>query len=290
MEKNILITGAYGQLGNALSKKIIPGYKIILSGRKNPYKEESVKLDIQDLSALKNIIREKKPEIIIHLAALTSVDECELYPHLAEQINVTAVKNLCDNFSGKFVYLSTDYVFDGSNGPYTEFDKPCPINVYGDTKLRAEEMIMKRNLESLILRCNVLYDYNQNTNASFLNWVIKSLKKKQIIEVVYDQVNNPTWTESLAKIICICIKNSVSGVAHWGDADFINRFEFAIRIAEKFELDKSLIKPISTFELDQPANRPLKSGLISDNLSKVLGQSPTSIDFCLDEIKKKIKQ
>tara|TARA_S200000501_G_scaffold98676_1_gene92072 strand:- start:89025 stop:89894 length:870 start_codon:yes stop_codon:yes gene_type:complete len=289
MEKNILITGAFGQLGSVLTKKNIPGYKIVPSGKINPLGENNFRLDIRDLSSLKEIISYKRPEIIIHLAALTSVDNCELNPRQAKEINVTAVKNLCDNFSGKIVYLSTDYVFDGSNGPYSEFDKPCPINVYGSTKLRAEEIIMEKNSESLILRCNVLYDYNHSTNASFLNWVINSLQRKQKINVVYDQVNNPTWAGSLAKIIRICIESSISGVAHWGDADFINRFEFANMIADKFELDKNLIKPISTFELEQPAKRPLNSGLISDKLSKILGVSPPSIDFCLNEIKKKIK-
>ena len=234
-----------------------------------------------------DVIDATKPEVVIHLAAMTGVDECQLNPKLAKEINIAGVQHLCDSFKGKIIHLSTDYVFDGKNGPYSELDAVCPISVYGETKLAAERILLNHDQNNLIIRGNVLYGDSSNTVASFLNWVVNSLKDGQEIRVVNDQFNNPTWTKSMADIISLCIENDLSGIVHWGDADYLNRFEFAIKIAEKFELNSKLIKPIITTELNQPAPRPLKSGLKSDKLIEVLDVVPPSIDDCLDAILEK---
>ena len=173
------------------------------------------------------------PDILINLAALTDVDLCEKNPFLAQEINTEGVKNICEFFNGKIIQISTDYVFSGEKGPYSEEDKVAPLSAYGESKLKAEKIVMSHSSGNLILRGNVLYDYDNQSKASFLNWVVNSLQQNKSIKVVNDQINNPTWTESMAKAIFKCIKYNINGIYHWGDAEFLSRYEFALKIARR---------------------------------------------------------
>ena len=287
----ILITGAFGQLGHALqsvlSKK--SNYELVCTGRKIKKSQKGIPLDIRNQVALKEIINTTAPDILINLAAMTNVDACELNPELAGEINVAGLQHICDSFSGKIIHLSTDYVFDGTSGPYKEDDPLNPISIYGKTKLASEHILLEKDIKNLVIRGNVLYDYSPHTSASFLNWVVSSLKGNQEIKVVEDQFNNPTWTRSMSDIIELSIENDLEGIIHWGDSVHISRFEFAKLIAKKFSLNESLIKPVLTSELNQPARRPLQSGLSTEKLVNMLDIIPPSIDDCLDEIIKTIQ-
>ena len=287
----ILITGAFGQLGHALqsilSKK--SNYELICTGRKVKKGQEGIPLDIRNQVALKELINTTAPDILINLAAMTNVDACELNPKLAGEINVAGLEHICDSFKGKIIHLSTDYVFDGTSGPYKEDDPLNPISIYGKTKLASEHILLEKDIKNLVIRGNVLYDYSPHTSASFLNWVVSSLKGNQEIKVVEDQFNNPTWTRSMSDIIELSIENDLEGIIHWGDSVHISRFEFAKLIAKKFSLNESLIKPVLTSELNQPARRPLQSGLSTEKLVNMLDIIPPSIDDCLDEIIKTIQ-
>ena len=287
----ILITGAFGQLGHALqsilSKK--SNYELICTGRKVKKGQEGIPLDIRNQVALKELINTTAPDILINLAAMTNVDACELNPKLAGEINVAGLEHICDSFNGKIIHLSTDYVFDGTSGPYKEDDPLNPISIYGKTKLASEHILLEKDIKNLVIRGNVLYDYSPHTSASFLNWVVSSLKGNQEIKVVEDQFNNPTWTRSMSDIIELSIENDLEGIIHWGDSVHISRFEFAKLIAKKFSLNESLIKPVLTSELNQPARRPLQSGLSTEKLVNMLDIIPPSIDDCLDEIIKTIQ-
>ena len=287
----ILITGAFGQLGHALqsilSKK--SNYELICTGRKVKKGQEGIPLDIRNQVALKELINTTAPDILINLAAMTNVDACELNPKLAGEINVAGLEHICDSFKGKIIHLSTDYVFDGTSGPYKEDDPLNPISIYGKTKLASEHILLEKDTKNLVIRGNVLYDYSPHTSASFLNWVVSSLKGNQEIKVVEDQFNNPTWTRSMSDIIELSIENDLEGIIHWGDSEHISRFEFAKLIAKKFSLNESLIKPVLTSELNQPARRPLQSGLSTEKLVNMLDIIPPSIDDCLDEIIKIIQ-
>ena len=282
----ILITGAFGQLGYALQTTLSKNsdYELICTGRNILEGQEGIPIDIRNQFGLKEVINSTSPDLVVNLAAMTNVDACEKNPKLAGEINVAGLQHICDSFSGKIIQLSTDYVFDGKAGPYKEEDQVCPVSIYGKTKLAAEHILLDSNLNNLVVRGNVLYDYFSHTNASFLNWVVLSLKEGKEIKVVEDQYNNPTWTRSMADIIYLCISNDINGIIHWGDADYLSRYDFSKLIAEKFSLDSSLITPILTEELDQVATRPLQSGLIADKLINMLEVIPPSINDCLDEI------
>ena len=282
----ILITGAFGQLGHALQSVLSrkSNYELICTGRKIKKGQEGIPLDIRNQVALKEIINTTAPDLLINLAAMTNVDACELNPKLAGEINVAGLQHICDSFKGKIIHLSTDYVFDGTSGPYKENDPLNPISIYGKTKLASEYILLEKDIKNLVIRGNVLYDYSPHTSASFLNWVVSSLKDNQEIKVVEDQFNNPTWTRSMSDIIELSIENDLEGIIHWGDSVHISRYEFAKLIAKKFSLNDSLIKPVLTSELNQPARRPLQSGLSTEKLVNMLDIIPPSIDDCLDEI------
>ena len=160
--------------------------------------------------------------------------------------------------------------------------------MYGSSKLKSEKILLENSKDNLIIRTNVLYDYSKNPSASFLNWVVESLKSENEINIVEDQWNNPTWTSSLAVVIEKAIDKGVSGLFHWGDGVLINRYEFANKIASAFSLKTSLIKPDLTEDLKQIAKRPLKSGLKTDFAQKILNLEPPTIEECLDSIKKQI--
>ena len=280
----ILITGAFGQLGNSLKNFLSINDEVFRTGLNIPTGGKGLQLNIVDKIMLKDIISSTSPDVIINLAALTNVDFCESNPEIAKEVNTNGVQNLVDVFSGKIIHLSTDYVFDGLKGPYKEEDQINPISVYGKTKYDAEKIVLDKN-NNLVLRANVLYNMFGNNNASFLNWVVNNLKNKNSIQVVNDQFNNPTWTESIAEILVNCLNKDMSGLYHWGDQDYLSRYDFAIKIAESYNLKSDLIKQISTSQLKQMAPRPLNGGLDQSKLKKYLNITPPSINDCLDAIR-----
>ena len=283
--KKILVTGAFGQLGTSLCE-VLSNKSILATGRiiTTTEKYRSMELDITNQKNVEELIHNYKPDIIIHLAAMTDVDGCEKDPEIAFDINVRATENLLKNFRGKFIYISTDYVFDGEEGPYSEDDKVNPVSVYGKTKLYGENLIKESDIDWVILRSNIIFSYNDRTKASFVNWVVDSLKRKQIITVVNDQWNNPTWTNDLANVISMIIEKNISGLYHYGGGDFLNRLEFAKMIASAFSLDRELIQPITTPELNWLAQRPLKSGLYTNKIELDLGIEPLPIQKALDKM------
>jgi dTDP-4-dehydrorhamnose reductase len=290
MKSTVFITGAYGQLGNAIVKLLKESFNIIATDIVLPenYSVDSAILDVTDLQSVEDLIKKWEPKILINLAALTDVNKCQEKPELAHAVNVQGVSNLLKSFSGKIIQISTDYVFDGINGPFAETDITNPINVYGRTNLAAEEAIVASENPWVILRTNVLFDFYGSTKASFFNWVISSLQQNEVIHVVNDQWNNPIWAYDMAGIIQQILARNFSGVYHCGGDQYLTRFNFAKLIATEFGLDVSLIKPISTQELNQIAPRPLKGGLKTDKLISDLENGTVSLIESIRKIKHKV--
>lgn len=284
--QKIIITGAFGQLGRACLKVLKNNYSLLAVDLQIPADYEGINYAMADITnpeVVKDLLS-FKPEIILNLAALTNVDVCESNSEDAKIINTEAVKLLQQNFKGHFIQMSTDYVFNGKNGPYSEADKTDPISVYGYTKLAAEKWLIKNCRKLTIIRTNVVYSYG-NSKASFVKWVIESLNNGNPIKVVIDQWNNPTWTCALAEIIEMVVNKKLYGLFNYGGADIMNRYDFARKIAREFKLEESLISPITTAELNQTAPRPLKGGLKTKKLEKALEISPLSVETCLHLIR-----
>lgn len=286
--KKVLVTGAAGQLGESLQ---LNRYITIRTDLVQPDVDDNITiLDITNEDHVKNLLYNEKPDFIIHLAAMTNVDGCELNPGQAQLINVQGTENLLNHFDGKFMLISSDYVFDGKDGPYSEEDKVHPINVYGRTKLDAEEKVRKCSNDWIIIRTNVVWNIGGNFTASFADWVVDELKNNKKIKIVDDQWNNPTWTVDLSRVIEELLHFDASGVYHYGSADILNRYKFACLIADVFELDDNLIEPITTKELNQLAKRPLKCGLKTDKIKRDFNISPSITDMDIIEAKMRATQ
>jgi len=260
--KNILLTGANGMLGTHISKIDLYNYKITSFSKKNGKNN----LDITDSAKVKEVLEFIKPNFIVNCAAFTNVDKSEIDKKLTHRVNVHGLNNLIKYSSPKtkIIHISSDYVFDGTKGNYLENDITRPINYYGKTKLEAENLLIGANRPYTIFRPNVIFDFSSN---NFFTFIYNSLKNKQDINIVNDQISNPTYAPHFAKIIIESIILDVEGVFHFGSLDNISRYDFALKIANFYNFNIENIKPISSKLLGQNAERPLNTSL---NCNKII--------------------
>lgn len=284
--KRVLIIGSNGMLGQRLSQFFLSKKNIELFCAS--YEKQSVlenvqyySIDIADEKSIQNVINEISPLVIINTAAYTAVDKAEIEKELCNKVNVEGVKFLARSakqIEAHLINISTDYLFDGDKGPYTEDDEPNPVGYYGLSKLRGEKEILDSGCINTIIRTNVLYGPAKYGRMDFVKWVVNSLKEKKEISIVTDQINNPTYIDDLVGIIDSVTENRQTGIFNSGGREFLSRYEFTMRIADYFNLDKSLIKPVLTSALNQPAKRPLKSGLLIEKAKKELNYNPSEIE------------
>lgn len=296
IKKRILITGANGLLG----QRLISFYKSIkdvellgCSIEEAPYYNDAsyLQLDITSRDSVKKVVYDFYPDIIINTAGFTNVDLCEIQRETAWKVNVKGVEYLaeaCRAIDSKLIQISTDYIFNGVNGPYDETAKPYPLGYYGRTKLASENTLKLSAITYSVIRTNVLYGLAKS-RPDFVRWVIDELSANKKIYVVTDQIGNPTFIEDLVQAINKIISFEKYSIYNIGGKDFINRFEFANLIAEIFNLNKELIFPITTDQLKQTAKRPLNSGLITIKAETELGYKPHSTADALTLIKKQLK-
>ncbi|MCW8824766.1 MAG: dTDP-4-dehydrorhamnose reductase, partial [Ignavibacteriaceae bacterium] len=270
MKNRIIITGANGMLGQRAveyysSKENIELLASSVEDKSVIDSADYISCDIKSRDKIKKVIYDYCPDFIIHTAAFTNVDLSEKMREDAWKINVKGVEYIAEAaraIDAQIIHISTDYIFDGKNGPYHENDLPNPIGYYGRTKLASENALKISGTLFTILRTNVLYGFARNSRPDFVRWVINSLTKKERIRIVKDQINNPTFIDDLVQAINKIIEFKKTGIYNIGGKEFLSRYEFTNRIADYFKLDKNLITPITTAELNQPARRPLKSGLL----------------------------
>jgi dTDP-4-dehydrorhamnose reductase len=296
VKNRILITGANGMLGQRAVQFYSSRENIELLATSVEEKSvfnsvEYTQVDIKDRDNIKKIIYDYCPDFIVHTAAFTNVDLSEKLREDAWKINVKGVEYIAEaarTIDAHIIHISTDYIFDGKNGPYDENAIPDPVGYYGRTKLASENTLRISGTFFTILRTNVLYGIAQNSRPDFVRWVINSLSKNENIRIVKDQINNPTFIDDLVQGINKIIEFRKTGVYNIGGKEFLSRFDFTLRIAEYFNLDKKLILPITTDELRQPARRPLKSGLLILKAETELGYKPHTISESLAAMKKEL--
>lgn len=295
IKKRILVIGANGLLGQRLIAFYQSRENIELLGSSleaEPYFSEVtyIPCDITSREDVKKVIFDFYPDVVINSAGITNVDLCEKEKETAWKVNVKGVEYLadaCRSIDAKMIHVSSDYVFNGFNGPYNENAKVDPLGYYGRTKLASENALKLSAITYSVIRTNVLYGI-ANSRPDFVRWVVNSLSEKKQIRVVQDQINNPTFVEDLVCAINKMVELDKFGLYNIGGKDFLSRYEFACIIADFFNFDKNLITPITTEELKQAAKRPLKSGLITIKAETDLGYKPHSIVDALGIIKKQI--
>jgi len=210
----------------------------------------------------------------VNTAALTNVDACEVDKKKCWRLNVAAVEHLIDaasKISARILQLSTDYVFDGNNGPYSEEDIPNPICYYGESKLASENILQMSDEQHTIARTAVLYGKEIGIRENFVTWLLPKLRSGQPVRIVDDQIGNTTFAGELADSIWRIMNLGSRGTFHLCGREYISRYHFALKIAEVFELESTLIKQSKTDDLEQIANRPLFSGLRVEKALRELG-------------------
>ncbi len=296
--KKVLITGANGLLGQALVNVFYKKYQIMTTGQEDQPiitagDEPYAQLDITNPARSKKIINQFAPDVVMNAASYTHVDDCERNKEFCWQVNVKGVENLANlarRYDFHLIHYSTDYVFDGKQGPYGEEDRPVPLGYYGKSKLASENVLRQIGCHFTIVRTCVLYGTGKEVKKNFFLWVLESLMNDKKIKVVTDQYNNPTLVEDLALGSSSVVEQAALGLYNLAGKDYLNRFDFAAAIADTFNFNADLISPVKTAQLKQLAERPLYGGLKIDLARNKLGYNPRSINESLIFLNWKMKK
>ncbi|MFZ9261835.1 MAG: SDR family oxidoreductase [Chitinophagaceae bacterium] len=293
----ILLTGSNGMVGSNLSKLLSGSRHTTLATGRNDcrlpptflhdqFKYQS--LDIRKKEDVIDVTQTFCPDLIIHCAAMTQVDDCEHNKTISYSTNVDATDHLieaAEEVNARFCYLSTDFVFSGEDGPYTENNHTAPVNYYGMTKELAEQHLMSSKVSWTIIRTILLYGKADQLNrTNFIYWVKKNLEEGKHINVVADQVRTPTYVPDLTDAIIRSIEIGAQGLYHISGKDFMSPFQMALAVARKLNLDEALIHPVDASSFTQAGRRPLKTGFIIDKAIKELNYTPKSFAEALDLI------
>ncbi|MGB4400667.1 MAG: SDR family oxidoreductase [Daejeonella sp.] len=287
--KKILVTGSNGLLGQKLTDICIldADIEIIVTSvgaNRHPAKAGYIyeELDVRDKGRLVELVKKHRPDAIINTAAMTNVDTCEAERDLCTALNVDVVSiliSVCEEYDIHLIHLSTDFIFDGEDGPYAEHASPNPLSFYGLTKLRAEELLKSSSCRWTILRTIIVYGIvSDMSRTNIVLWAKGALEKGSPINVVDDQWRMPTLAEDLAIGCILAVKKEAEGVFNISGKDLMSIIEIVERVADFYGLDKSLIKPISAESLNQTARRPKKTGFILDKAISELGYQPRSFE------------
>lgn len=286
----ILVTGSNGLLGQKIVYQLLktPGVEVIATSKganrislKNGYHYFS--LDITDNVAVKRVIDEVRPDCIINTAAMTNVDACENDKAGCTALNIDSVKYLIEAakpYNSHLIHLSTDFIFDGKKGPYREEDAPNPLSFYASSKVESENLVMDSGLDWAIIRTIIIYGVVDDVQRSNLVlWTKSSLEQNKSINVITDQYRSPTLAEDLAEACISAAMKRAQGVYHVSgpEEDLDSIINIVRKIAAFYKLDQSLINPVTSAELNQPAMRPPKTGFILDKAKRELGYKPHSL-------------
>jgi len=293
MNRTVLVTGSAGLIGRQVVKDLLENGFYVYScyNAEKPEFGVAMHLDITKKDEVTNIMHTTKPDVVIHLAAMTNVDLCEDQKDTATLINTKSTEFLALEAikqNSFFIYMSTDYVFDGKKGMRKETDIPYPLNFYGKTKLDGENILKKLTIPHAIIRTSTPFGIHPK-KTSFPSWVKESLESNRQIPVLVDQFTSPTFVPNLSKMMIEIAKKQITGTIHLAGATRISRYEFAKKIAESLGLDKTLLKPTKIKEINWKARRPEDSSLDVSKANETLDNKPEPIEHGLEIFIKQIR-
>jgi len=296
----ILITGSNGLLGQKLLHKLIGDYSTQLIAtskgdnrvsRKDGYTYFS--LDITNKEEVEKAITEQLPDVVINTAAMTNVDLCEDKKEECNALNVDGVRYLadaCERIDAHLIQISTDFIFDGENGPYTEQDIPNPLSFYGLSKLKSEELLQAHSVKWTILRTIILFGIGENlSKGNIVLWAKEALAKGDSLNIIDDQFRAPTLAEDLADICILAAKKKALGIFNASGKNIMSIYEIVERVAKYYGNSIDNLNKISTATLNQKAVRPPKTGFILDKSINELGYKPHSFEECLAIMDEQLK-
>ena len=288
----ILITGSNGLLGQKLvyALKNDPEVQLVATSR-GPNRlavQEGYtycSLDITNRQQVVEVLEKYKPDVVMHTAAMTNVDQCETEREACRMQNVEAVRHLVEAIDGMhqkrvhLIHLSTDFIFDGEAGPYREEDAPNPVSFYGWSKYDAERIITASGIDWAILRTIIVYGITDNMSRSnIVLWAREALRKGQPMNVVNDQFRSPTLAEDLAQGCILAAKQRARGIFHISGPDTLSIIDLVGAVARVNGLSMDCVEAVSSATLNQPAKRPPRTGFIIDKARRVLGYAPHTFE------------
>ena len=287
MKQRILITGANGLLGQKLVSSLSQqaDVELIATARGDNRLPTTdgytyLPMDIINRQQVLDVIADVRPDAVIHGAAMTDVDKCELDKEACWAQNVTATEYIveaCQTVGAFLCHVSTDFIFDGTAGPYTEDAEGNPISFYGWSKYAAEKVVMHSGLHWAVARTVLVYGIAHDMSRSnIILWVKKSLEDGKTIKVVTDQFRSPTLAEDLAAGCALIAQKQATGIFNISGKDVLTPYEMAIQTADYFSLDKSLITEATAATFTQTARRPPRTGFIITKAQRELGYAPHS--------------
>ena len=300
--KKILVTGSNGLLGQKLVHLILDHSNHILlatskgENRLNSRSDFDYRsLDITDRNGVDSIVSEFEPDVLINSAAMTNVDACESNKENCIALNVEGVKNLvaaCENHNTHLIHVSTDFVFDGKAGPYSENDQPNPLSFYGQSKYDSELIVSNSSLSKWsIARTIIIYGIVENMSKSnIVLWAKSALESGSELKIVDDQFRSPTYADDLAKGCLLIAEKEKNGIYHLSGKESMSILELVYRVADFYGLDKSTISPVKSESLNQAAKRPPVTGFVLDKANKELGYYPLSFNEGLKLLSKEIEE
>tara|TARA_B110000263_G_scaffold197392_1_gene176061 strand:- start:330 stop:1232 length:903 start_codon:yes stop_codon:yes gene_type:complete len=287
----VLVTGSNGLLGQKILENLRKNdYTIIATSKgKNRVKQDNYytyeSLDITQEEEVNRILNLYSPDVVFNTAAMTNVDLCENERAICDKLNVDAVgllANSCLKIDAHLIHISTDFVFDGKDGPYSENDIPNPLSYYGKSKYKSEKLLNTHLCKSSILRTIVLFGIAENlTKNNIVLWAKDQLENSNKINIIDDEFRAPTLAEDLAEACVLVAQKKAFGVFHICGKDLMSIYEMVVAIANFYNFDVNLINRISATKLNQKAKRPPKTGFILDKAINKLGYNPHSFKECL---------
>jgi len=281
-----LVTGSAGLIGLQVVKDLVKQNHTVNScyHDEKPVHGTPLQLDLTDQDKIIETLQETKPDRIIHLAAMTNVDLCETEIELATLLNVKATETIAKQAAKQqvfFVYVSTDYVFDGQDGMKKEDDSTNPLGFYGKSKLEGELALNKLASSWCVARTSTPFGIHHK-KKSFPLWVKESLESKKEISVLVDQFTSPTFVPNLSKMLIEVATRQITGILHLAGATRISRYELAEMIADKLNLDKTMLKPTKIADMNWKAQRPKDSSLNVSLATEILNEKPQKIEQSLE--------
>jgi len=295
----LLVIGGGGQLGTKIIEQARDRFELYatyLTRRPLLNEPNLFQVDKTDRTVILALFQKLRPEVVVDTAALHSVDYCETHKNEARLANVEGTKNVakaCRDHNARMIFISTDYVFDGIQGSYTEDDDTNPVNYYGVTKLEGERGVAQICSNHVIARPSVIYSYVSSARresssgkpVNFAIWLTQKMKSNESVKIVEDQHSSPTFADNLAEALLELAKSDKTGIYHTAGKTRLSRYEFAVKIAQKLDFDQRLITPVKTGQLRQVAKRPMDSSLSVEKIDRDLGLRMLAVDEALDRFR-----